>query len=103
MSNDIFRINSKRNNNMAEYKGREVSVLRDEVNPTPDKVLVDTKDLGQQIVNKADVTFTKEERDAHVAAKQKKLDEMKKRYADLDKAEADKVKQDAKEAPKATA
>lgn len=87
---------------MALYKGRDVTVLRDEVNPTPDRVLVDTKELGQQIVKKADVLFTKEERDAHVAAKQKKLDDMKKRYADLDKAEAEKAKADSKEAPKAT-
>lgn len=51
---------------MAQYKGREVEILKDLPHPQGDQVLVRHKELslGQEIVMKKDVTVSEQEKKA---------------------------------------
>lgn len=65
---------------MATYKGREVSLLGD-VEQAVEQVHIHHKDGIHEVVKKAEVLLSKEERAKEVEKLEKKLAELKAKYA----------------------
>lgn len=47
---------------MAQYRGRDVTVLQLHKTPEPDRVTIETKELGTQLVPLHEVKFTEDEK-----------------------------------------